>query len=146
MNDGRLQEIWIKRARRGPMDSTDCAELVAGRGIRGNTDQGGKRQITLVEQEVWEKLMHRFNAGLSPAARRANLVIQGVRLADSSNRILRVGSCRIEILGETKPCERMDEALPGLQEAMYANWAGGAFGQVLDNGKITVGDEVHWES
>ena len=27
---------------------------------------------------------------------------------------------------------------------MKANWGGGAFGEVLDDGRIAVGDAVHW--
>ena len=27
---------------------------------------------------------------------------------------------------------------------MKANWGGGAFGEVLDDGQIAVGDAVHW--
>jgi hypothetical protein len=38
----------------------------------------------------------------------------------------------------------MEEACPSLQKAMYAHWAGGAFGEVLDNGVIAVGDKVRW--
>ncbi len=41
--------IWIKRAHGESMDSVDEAELVEGRGLAGNADQGGWRQITVIE-------------------------------------------------------------------------------------------------
>ena len=58
---------------------------------------------------------------------------------------LRIAGCRIRIHGETRPCERMDEACEGLRSALSAPWGGGAYGEVLDDGKIAVGDSVVWE-
>lgn len=141
---GRLEAIWLKRMRRGPMDATTRAVLKARQGLLGNTDQGGRRQVTLLEQEVWHALMAQVGATLPAAIRRANLLLSGIRLANSRQRIVSIGACRIRILGETKPCERMEEACPGLQQAMYAAWAGGAFGEILDDGDIVVGDPVRW--
>jgi MOSC domain-containing protein YiiM len=143
--DGRLDAIWIKRAHRGPMDPVSSNALVAGRGLVGNADQGRRRQVTLIEREKWEQLMQQLNAAISPAARRANLIISGVPLAASRDRVLRVGVCRLRIAGETRPCERMDEALPGLRAAMRVDWAGGVFAEVLDDGMISVGDPVAWD-
>ena len=141
---GRLEAIWIKRMRRGPMDAAERAELVAGRGLRGNANQGGRRQVTLLEAERWEGFQRALGGELPTAARRANLVLRGVALARRRGRILAVGDCRIRILGETKPCERMDEALPGLRALMYPDWGGGAFGEVVAGGELRVGDEVRW--
>jgi MOSC domain-containing protein YiiM len=39
----------------------------------------------------------------------------------------------------------MDEAVPGLQNALDAHWGGGAFAEILRGGEITAGDDVTWE-
>ena len=63
---GRLQGIWIKRAHRGPMDAADAAELVAGRGLRGDATQGGRRQVTIMSRERWRALTAHLPGPLSP--------------------------------------------------------------------------------
>lgn len=141
---GELANIWIKRARRGKMDPAESATLVAGRGIVGNADQGRRRQVTLIDDEVWRSLMERLGTDADPSSRRANLMLRGIRLRDTRGRVLRVGGCRVRIGGHLTPCHLMDEVIPGLQAAMRPDWGGGAFAEVLDDGEIHVGDRVQW--
>jgi len=128
------------------MDPVSRAKLEAGKGLVGNANQGGKRQVTLIEAERWAELMQELSADLDPSTRRANLMVSGLSLENSRGRILHIGDCRLRIHGETRPCELMEKAWPGLQNAMRRNWCGGAFAEVLDDGEIAVGDAVVWES
>ena len=143
--EGRLEAIWIKRAHKGPMDAAAEAELVAGRGIRGNADQGRRRQVTVIDQAAFSAALDDAGDTVAPSARRANLMISGIDLASTRGRVLRVGDCRLEVAGETRPCYRMDEALDGLQDALKKDWRGGVFCVVLDDGVIRVGDAVRLE-
>jgi MOSC domain-containing protein YiiM len=138
----RLEQIWLKRAKLGPMDPVTEATLVAGRGLAGNANQGGRRQVTIISLERWRQIAASLQAALDPSVRRANLLVSGIELEQSRGAILRVGGCRLRINGETRPCERMEQAHAGLRAAMEPQWGGGAYAEVLDDGIITVGDAV----
>ncbi len=142
---GKLVRIWVKRAHRRPMDSRESGLLVAGGGLQGSADQSGRRQVTLIETERWKQMMADLHSDLDPSARRANLLVQGIDLGGSIGKLLAVGPCVIRILGETKPCHRMEEALPGLRERMSVPWNGGAYGEILTGGPVRVGDSVRWQ-
>jgi MOSC domain-containing protein YiiM len=142
---GRLEAIWIKRAHRAPLDPVASAELIVDQGLAGNVDHGKRRQVTLIEREVWDAVSGQLGTEVQPTARRANLLVSGTSLAHTHGRVLCIGGCRIKIGGETRPCGRMDEAHAGLQAALTPDWRAGAFGVVVNGGPIAVGDLVRWD-
>lgn len=144
-NVGRLEAIWSKRAHRGVMDGLSTATLVAGRGVDGSVGRSTRRQVTLLDREQWERATAPLGRAVDPIVRRANLLLSGIPLLETRGRTLRIGQTLLRIGGETTPCERMEEAVPGLQEALRADWGGGAFAQVLVGGEVRVGDAVSWE-
>ena len=141
---GRLERIWVKRFHRGPMDPAHAADLRHGAGIAGNADQGGWRQVTIIAAADWDRVIEALGTAVDPAERRANLLVSGIALARTRGRVLQVGACRLRVRGETRPCERMDEAEPGMRAALGPEWRGGVFAEVLDDGRIRVGDPVAW--
>ena len=125
---GRLDAIWIKRAKNGPMDPRGRAIAITDRGLVNNANQGGHRQVTLIEAEKWRQVAEELGVDVDPTARRANLMVSGINLEGSRNRILRIGNCRLHLLGETRPCRQMEETVPGLQRALDPDWRGRRLG------------------
>ena len=140
----RVEGLWIKRAHRGELDPSGRVLAVEDKGIEGDACFGRKlRQVTIIEREVFDDLKESL-PGVGPEMRRANVMVSGVRLAESGGKLLALGDVRIRIVAETKPCGRMEEARPGLQDALRPEWRGGAYGKVETGGEIAVGSTAGW--
>lgn len=140
----RVEALWVKRAKRGPMDAVDRVEFIVRRGIAGNADLGGRRQVTVLSLDRWRAATAHLDPALDPALRRANVLVSGIDLESSRGRTLVLGDQRLEILGETRPCRLMDFARDGLLAALDARWGGGVYGRALTSGPIRLGDPVRW--
>jgi MOSC domain-containing protein YiiM len=138
---GEIVSICIKRAHRLPMERVDEAELVAGRGLVGNADQGGWRQVTIIDEDAWHQATEELGVDVDPSARRANVMIRGLDLENSRGRKIVLGDCIINIRGENPPCRLRDQ----MQEFLKPHWRAGIFGEIVQGGTIRVGDEVAFE-
>jgi len=138
----RLARIFLRPSSRTPTREVQAAEAEVGTGLRDDHAGGGKRQVTLLSLEAWERACAELGQELCPSSRRANLVLRGLDLSDSRGRRVRIGGALLEIAGETKPCELLDDVRLGLSAVLQSAWRGGAYARVLEAGPLRVGDEV----
>ena len=102
-----------------------------------------RRQITVLAREAWEAALEDVGHATLPwTARRANLLVAGVRLPRAAGGILKIGQVCLEVTGQTYPCLRMDEAHAGLLSALAKDWRGGITARVLEGGVVALGDVV----
>jgi MOSC domain-containing protein YiiM len=120
------------------------AEAIEGRGLSGNANQGGKRQITLIDEARWREAQEELGTDVDPSARRANVLLRGIDLEGQRGRMLRIGRCVVRIYNETRPCEQMDDAHEGLRKALQPRWRAGAYGEIVEGGVIQTGDTAEW--
>ncbi len=140
-----LHKIFLRPSARTPVREVEKATAVANQGMEGDHHSSeNKRQVTILDLGAWQKACDQLGAEVDPALRRANLLVDGVDLNESRGRKLRVGSCLVEIHGETRPCELMDDLHAGLWEALRPDWRGGVFGVIMEGGEVKVGDAVGW--
>ena len=125
------------------MQPVDQAEVIAGRGLVGNADQGGRRQITIIDEGAWRAAIAELGVEIDPAERRANLMLRGIDFRNSRARVLRVGNCTIRVFTETTPCTKLDKLKPGLRAALKNSWRG-VSAEIVDSGTIRIGDTATW--
>jgi len=154
---GRLGGIARHDRPHGPIETLGRVAVTAAEGVHGDirgavasTKRTRKRQVSLIEAESWAAALDDLGlAGhdrLPWHARRANLLVEGLRLPREAGKVIVIGATlRIEIMVETDPCERMDALVQGLRAALTPDWRGGLCGRVLTDGEIAVGDEVRIE-
>ena len=142
---GKVEGIWLKRASGGVMDPVDGATAVAGKGLERDANFGRTRQVTVIEKEVFDRIAESL-PDAEPIMRRANVMVSGIRLRDSHDHVLHLGSVKIRLRGETRPCEVMDAQCPGLRDALGGDWRGGAHGSVIEGGQLRVGDGASLEA
>lgn len=138
------------------METLDRVAVNAREGVHGDfrgAARPGKpprRQISLIEAESWAAAMAELGrdaeAPIPWYERRANLLVEGLRLPREAGRIIAIGATlRIETTRECDPCSRMEEIAPGLKAVLLPDWRGGVLGRVITDGEIAVGDEVRIE-
>ncbi len=140
---GELLAIARRDKKRATMQTLKSADITLHHGVA--MDFRGKpspRQVTVLSQESWLAACDTLNTQLPWTTRRANLLVKGLELKNSQGRTLIIGAVKLLITQETDPCERMNEALPGLYHALASDWRGGVCCRVLHEGRIQLGDDV----
>ena len=141
---GEVVGIATKEKERADMVVYAAAKVSFDHGI-GDDFRGlekGDRQVTVMTEESWKAACDELGKNLHWTTRRANIMIKGLDLEESTGDILRIGKFYLEITGELDPCSRMDEQIPGLTKALTPNWRGGVMCKVLSEGFVEEKNKV----
>lgn len=140
---GILCGIARRDRKRAPMEILDRAEISAETGVAlDSRGKPGKRQVTVISAAAWRDACSELGKEVPWIARRANLLVEGIDLPETTGVVLQIGAVRLLVTGELDPCSRMDEQCPGLTAALQPGWRGGVSCTVLAGGPVAVGDSV----
>ena len=127
------------------MEELAMARISVESGLEGDS-KGAKfplRQITILAREDWEAALQELgNPELPWTTRRANFLIEGMRLPRGAGSEITIGDAILEVTAQTTPCSLMDRAHAGLRRALAPDWRGGVTCKVRVGGAVGVGATV----
>jgi len=141
---GKVVGIATHSEKGGPMVVYASAKVSFEHGVGDDVNGAiqGDRQVSIMTLENWTDACAELGRKIHWTTRRANVLVEGIDLKNSTGKIIRIGRFYVEITGEMKAGNRMDEERVGLKKALSPNWRGGVTGRLLSEGVINENDEV----
>ena len=139
---GTIEAIAVRSCKDGPMNELPWVEARADGGVDGDVPSPPDRGITLLSADQWEQVTRELDRDLPWHTRRANVLVSGPGLERLIGHEIQLGSVRVAVTGETKPCKLMDQLCPGLRAALTPERRGGVHGRITQSGTLAIGDEI----
>ena len=144
---GKLLGIVTRAKSRAPMEPRESIPVSREAGLEG--DSRGRtrdRNVTVITREGWDATCKTLGDDLPWTTRRANLLVEGVDLTETTGARVRIGEVLLEVTGECEPCALMDKFRDGLREALTPEWRAGVMCRVLEEGTLQLGEAVSVET
>jgi MOSC domain-containing protein YiiM len=142
----KVIEIAISQNFKGKMESVNNVEVVAGEGIikdrhfKKNNDKNN--QITLIEIENIKYYNHITGTSIPPIEFRRNIITEGIRLNELVGKEITIGEIKIKVHDLCKPCKSLQDSFKQKNVIKELLFRGGLRCELLNNGKISVGNHV----
>tara|TARA_B110000014_G_C19905175_1_gene468337 strand:- start:209 stop:649 length:441 start_codon:yes stop_codon:yes gene_type:complete len=142
----KVFKIAVSQNSKGKMESVESIKVILGKGIvndrkfKDNNDK--KKQITLIEIENIEYYNHISGTSIPPIEFRRNIITQGIRLNELIGKEITIGEIKIKAHDLCRPCKFLQDSFKQKNVIKELLFKGGLRCELLNNGKISVGDEV----
>jgi MOSC domain-containing protein YiiM len=141
-NQVSVVDTAVKATSGGLMERRESIVIYQETGIVGDYHARGARQVTVLFKGSWEAACAELGVEMPWTTRRANVYVDGILPTDCVDKHLQIGNVLLEVTGETRPCDIMEAAQPGLRAALQPEWRGGVTCRVLQSGTVQCGDAV----
>ena len=142
----KVFEIAISENRKGKMLGIHTVKVVAKKGIVGDRhfveNNNEKSQITLIESENINYYNQKFKTSITYINFRRNIITSGIKLNELLGKEFFVGEVKVKAHDLCRPCKYLQKNLK--QENIIKEFLekGGLRCEILNNGKISVGDRI----
>ncbi len=141
-----VYKICLTKKSGEDMLEVNSVKVIAKKGIINDRyfDENNDKdiQITLIEKENIDYYNQISNTNIPYINFRRNIITSGIKLNDLINKEILIGNTRIKAHRLCDPCKYLQDKL--MQKSLVKNFLnrGGLRCEVLNDGKITINDEI----
>jgi len=121
-------------------------DLIAGKGVIGDRHfkdyNGPYNHLSIIESENIDEYNKKYNLDIPYLDFRRNIVTRGIKLNDLIEKKLMIGDVKLEVIDLCRPCRHLSEKLEKNNIIKEFLRKGGIRCEILNNGKISTGDQI----
>ena len=142
----KIIEIGISKNKGGKIENVISIDVIKGKGLNGDrkfkTDNNIKSQLTLIEIENINYYNEISGSHIKPKDFRRNIVTEGVNLNNLVNKEFFIGTVKVKAHDLCRPCKYLQSKLAINNFVKEFLLKGGIRCEILNSGKIAVGDII----
>ena len=142
----KIIKLGITKLNNQNIESVDEIKVVKDKGIlddRHYKDYNDPHnQLTIIEKESIDSYNIKFNLDIPYLDFRRNIVTEGIRLNDLVGKKIKINQIDLEVIDLCRPCKHLQEKLSQDNIIKEFTRSGGIRCQILNTGKIKLGDEL----
>ena len=143
---GKVHKIGISKNKGNYITDVNEVNVVRGMGIENDRffkkDNNKISQITLIELENINYYNKIYNENIPAINFRRNIITEGIKLNDLLNTEFFVGEVKLKAHDLCKPCKYLQESLNQKNLVKEFLHKGGLRCEILNSGKISIGDMI----
>ena len=121
-------------------------DLVAGKGVIGDRHfkdyNDPYNHLSIIESENIDEYNKRYDLNIPYLNFRRNIITRGIRLNDLIDKKILIGNVQLDVIDLCRPCRHLSDKLGKDNIIKEFLRKGGIRCGILNNGKISIGDQI----
>ena len=142
----KIIKIGITEINNKTINEVNVIDLVTGKGVLGDRHfkdyNDPFNHLSIIESESIDEYNKKYNLDIPYLDFRRNIVTKGIRLNDLIDKKILIGDVRLDVIDLCRPCRHLSEKLSKDNIIKEFLRKGGIRCQILNDGRISVGDEM----
>ena len=142
----KIIKIGIAESNNKKITEVNVIDLVAGKGVVGDRHfkdyNNPYNHLSIIESENIDDYNKKYNLDISYLDFRRNIVTKGIKLNDLIAKKIIIRNVQLEVIDLCRPCHHLSEKLNEDNIIKEFLRKGGIRCEILNNGKISIGDQI----